>query len=79
LCKALAMLARIAVHAADFGQRLAVRLPYVEHVGRAEPDCDRRFVRRGFAVVLGLFPNDRGENQNALLALLHEAASLCQA
>lgn len=70
----LAILAKIAVHAADFWQRLAIRLTDIEHVGSAESDCDTGFVRLGFAAVLGLLPNDRGENQNALLALLHEAA-----
>jgi SNF2-related domain len=37
--KPLTIRARIAVQAADFRQRLAVRLADVEHVGRAESDC----------------------------------------
>jgi hypothetical protein len=37
--KAFAVIAGIAVDAADFGQFLAIRLVDIEHVGRAESDC----------------------------------------
>ena len=40
LRKPITILARIAVHAADFRQRLTVSLSDIEHVGRAESDCD---------------------------------------
>jgi len=71
----LAVLARVALHDSGLRQFLAIGLADIEYVGSPKPrDRNRSLV--WLLVVLGLPANDGSENQDALLALLHEAAKL---
>ena len=69
------MFARVTLHGSDVRQILAIGLADIEHIGSPKP-CDRSRSLISFLVVLGLPANDGSKNQNALLALLDEAAKL---
>src|SRR5260370_12142485 len=71
----LAIFTRVALHDSDLRQFLAIGLAHIEHIGSPKSRDGRRSVFMLF-VVLRFSANDGCKNQDALLALFHEAAQL---
>src|SRR5260370_8512053 len=70
-----AIFTRVALHDSDLRQFLAIGLAHIEHIGSPKSRDGRRSVFMLF-VVLRFSANDGSKNQDALLALFHEAAQL---
>src|SRR5260221_11435514 len=70
-----AILAWVALHDSDLRQFLAIGLADIEHIGSSKT-CDGSRSLFPFFFVLRFATNDGSKNQDALLALLHEAAKL---